>query len=147
MTTTQAQPLSLGAAAPALKVTTDTASSLSLADVYKKGLTLVYFYPRADTPGCTAQACNLRDNAAELNSAGIQVIGVSADSVAAQAKFKAKYNLNFTLVADETRELIKAFGVAGRSSFLIKDGKIAWVQPRATSGSQAQDAMAAAKGL
>jgi peroxiredoxin Q/BCP len=147
MTTAQAEPLNLGAAAPALTVTTDEGKTLNLAYVYKKGATLVYFYPKADTPGCTTQACNIRDNAQELNKAGVQVIGVSADSVDAQAKFKAKYKLNFPLIADQKREVIGAFGVQGRQSFLVKDGKIAWRQLKATPATQAQDAIKAASEL
>lgn len=147
MSTTQAQPLDVGAAAPAMTVTTDAGTALNLADVYKKGTTLVYFYPKADTPGCTTQACNLRDNMNDLNKAGVQVIGVSADTVEAQAAFKKKYNLNFPLVADQNRALINAFGVQGRQSFIVKDGKIAWRQLKATPATQAQDAMAAVKGM
>ena len=145
MTNVNAEMINVGAVAPSLKVTTDAGTPLDLAEVYKKGTTLVYFYPKADTPGCTVQACDLRDNTAELNNAGVQVIGVSADTVEAQAAFKKKYNLNFTLVADTQRETIKAFGVTGRSSFLVKNGKVAWVQQRATPATQAQDAIAAAK--
>lgn len=145
MSTTQAQPLDVGAAAPAMTVTTDAGTTLNLADVYKKGTTLVYFYPKADTPGCTTQACNLRDNMNDLNKAGVQVIGVSADTVEAQAAFKQKYNLNFPLVADVNRQVINAFGVQGRQSFIVKDGKIAWRQLKATPATQAQDAIAAVK--
>jgi len=145
MSTTHAEPLQVGAAAPAINVTTDAGTQMNLADVYKKGTTLVYFYPKADTPGCTTQACNLRDNLDQLNNAGVQVVGVSADSVEAQAAFKQKYNLNFPLVADQKRELINGFGVQGRQSFLVKDGKIAWRDLKATPATQAQDAMKAAQ--
>lgn len=147
MTTQPTQAATVGAQAPALTVTTDTGTTMSLGDLYKKGPVLVYFYPKADTPGCTTQACNIRDNAQELNKAGIQVIGVSADTVEAQAAFKKKYNLNFPLIADTKREVIGAFGVQGRQSFIVKNGKIAWMQAKATPATQAQDAMEALKGL
>ena len=82
-----------------------------LADFYHDGFTLVYFYPKADTPGCTAQACNLRDGFAELTAKGVKIVGVSADSPESQLKFKEKYKLPFSLLADEERTVIRAFGV------------------------------------
>jgi peroxiredoxin Q/BCP len=140
-------PLEIGENAPSMSVVTDDGSLLDLSTLYAKGLVLVYFYPKADTPGCTVQACNLRDNITGLNKAGVTVIGVSADSVDAQAKFKKKYNLNFVLVADSERALIKAFGVDARQTFIVKDGKVAWRQLKATPKTQAADALAALKGL
>jgi peroxiredoxin Q/BCP len=71
----------------------------------------LYFYPKDDTPGCTAQACNLRDNEAQLAAQGIKVVGVSIDSVASHAKFAQKYDLNFPLVADPDKEIVNAYGV------------------------------------
>lgn len=139
-----------GAPAPTLTVITDTGAELALADLYAKGPVLVYFYPKADTPGCTKQACNLRDNFAELSDKGVTVIGVSSDSVEAQAAFKAKYNLPFTLVADKDRALGKAFGVgtimglvSKRQSFLVIDGTVAWRDLSASPASQTADALAA----
>ena len=141
-----ADPLDLGAEAPAITVTTHTGDKLDLAEAYAKGPVAVYFYPVADTPGCTKQACNIRDNFAELKQAGITVIGVSKDSVAAQQAFHGKYSLPFTLVADEDRALGKAFGVGSwmgaaykRQTFLIVDGKIAWRDLSAKPTSQTQD--------
>ena len=72
---------------------------------------VIYFYPKADTPGCTTQSCELRDAEADLSSLDAEVIGVSADNLAKQKKFDDKYNLGFTLLADEDRELIEAYGV------------------------------------
>jgi len=146
-----ADPLTVGAKAPALTVTTEEGTSLDLSGVYAKGPTLVYFYPKADTPGCTKQACNLRDNFEKLTDQGITVIGVSSDSVKAQKAFKEKYDLPFTLVADSEKELGKAFGVDGlpfgiaykRQSFLVMDGKIAWRDLSASPASQTEDALAA----
>jgi peroxiredoxin Q/BCP len=71
----------------------------------------LYFYPKDDTPGCTAQACNLRDNEAQLAAQGIKVVGVSIDSTASHAKFAQKYDLNFPLVADADKEIVNAYGV------------------------------------
>ena len=96
-----AEPLKVGDPAPAVTGVTDTGAKLALADVYKQQpYTLVYFYPKADTPGCTKQGCSLRDGYEALTKKGVAVIGVSHDDVAAQAAFKAKYNLPFTLIAD-----------------------------------------------
>lgn len=143
-----AQPLSTGAAAPVVTGVTETGATISLGDVYaRQPYTLVYFYPKADTPGCTAQGCSLRDSYAELLDKGVAVIGVSADNPADQAKFKQKYNLPFTLIADADKQVIKAFGVpttfgfAKRSAFLIKDGKIVWADHNASTSRQAEDVL------
>lgn len=145
-----ASPLEVGADAPELTVTNSAGESMELSEVYAQGPTLVYFYPKADTPGCTAQACNLRDSFEKLGEAGIQVIGASTDNVKSQAAFKEKYSLPFTLVADPDGELVDAFGVpkklaslASRQSFLIVDGKIAWRDLKATPKTQSEDALAA----
>ena len=131
-----AESLDIGAKAPHFTVEDQNGSEIKLEEVYKKGVTLVYFYPKADTPGCTAQACNLRDSFEELTKKGVQVIGVSTDKPEAQKKFKEKYNLPFTLIADSDLKLIKAFGVPliidkflpFRQSFLVKDGIIVSVK-------------------
>lgn len=149
----QAEPLAVGAAAPAVTATTDAGASLAFADVYKKGYTLVYFYPKADTPGCTAQGCSLRDAYEDLTKLGVTVIGVSTDSVEAQKAFKEKYNFPFTLVADTDKKVLRAFGqdslmFASRQAFLIdKDGKVVWRDLKASTKQQAADAIAALKAL
>ena len=146
-----ADPLAVGAVAPALSATNDEGKITSLAELVKKGPVLVYFYPKADTPGCTAQACNLRDHFEELTKAGITVVGVSTDNPAKQAAFKAKYKLPFTLLADEKEEIAKAFGVpvrlgfTSRQSFLLKDGKVIWHDSSATPKTQSEDALKALK--
>jgi thioredoxin-dependent peroxiredoxin len=146
----QAEPLTAGATAPAFTVTVETGETLELAALYAKGPVLVYFYPKADTPGCTKQACNLRDHFADLEKAGIQVLGASLDSVKSQAAFKKKYELPFPLVADTDKALAKAFGVptnmglfTARQSFLVVDGKVVWSDTSATPATQAADALAA----
>jgi thioredoxin-dependent peroxiredoxin len=142
--------LNTGDVAPRLTVTTHTGETLDLGALYDKGPVLVYFYPKADTPGCTKQACNLRDNFDELQTAGVEVVGVSSDSVKSQQAFQEKYSLPFALVADEDRALGKAFGVGSfmgmaykRQSFLVVDGKIAWRDLSAKPGSQSSDALQA----
>jgi peroxiredoxin Q/BCP len=82
--------------------------------------TAIYFYPKDDTPGCTAQACSIRDGEQVLANEGITVIGISADSIAAHQKFSAKYSLPFTLISDPDRTIIEAFGVWGPKKFMGK---------------------------
>lgn len=148
------EPLTVGEAAPELSVVVETGESVDLAEAYEKGLTLVYFYPKADTPGCTKQACSLRDAYVDLQDKGITVFGVSMDGVKAQAAFKEKYNLPFHLVADESGALVEAFGVparmgkfASRQAFLIKDGKVVWRDLNASTAKQADDVKAALASL
>ena len=87
--------LELGDSAPTLTANDQDGKPLSLEETYKKGVTLVYFYPKADTPGCTAEACSLRDSYADLRAKGLQVIGVSEDNAEDQKKFQEKYKLPF----------------------------------------------------
>lgn len=82
---------------------------------------IVFFYPKASTPGCTAEACNLRDNEMKLKSKGYKVIGVSADSVKRQKNFADKNELPFPLIADENKEIINAFGVWGPKKFMGRE--------------------------
>jgi peroxiredoxin Q/BCP len=82
--------------------------------------TVIYFYPKDDTPGCTAQACNIRDNYNLLIENNIQIIGVSADSEGSHLKFTQKYDLPFPLIADSSKEIIEAFGVWGEKKFMGK---------------------------
>ena len=79
--------------------------------------TIIFFYPRANTPGCTAEACNLRDHYKELQSAGFELIGVSADNQKKQSNFAERHELPFTLLADENKAVIDAFGVWGPKKF------------------------------
>jgi thioredoxin-dependent peroxiredoxin len=136
-----AAPLPVGSPAPQLTAIDQTGQPLNFADVYAKGTTLVYFYPKAFTGGCTAEACSLRDHYADLAGKGLQIIGVSKDDAATQAKFKDTEKLPFTLVADTDGKVAEAFGVPhvlfeSRESFLIKDGKVVWNSPHAqTKGS------------
>lgn len=144
-------PIEVGANAPRITVTTDSGAFLDLGAVYDAGVVLVYFYPKADTPGCTKQACNLRDSYVMLRESGISILGVSMDEVSAQKAFKEKYGLPFVLLADTTGSLVDAFGVshrgkfAKRQAFLIADGVVVWRDLQANPTSQAEDALAALK--
>jgi peroxiredoxin Q/BCP len=135
----QADPLAVGAKAPEITAPNQDGKPVKFADVYAKGPTLVYFYPKADTPGCTKQACSLRDDYSKLQGKNIQVIGVSEDSADAQKKFQEKYTLPFTLIADTDGKVAAAFGVpmrgkvTQRQSFLIRDGKVVWNMLEKTS--------------
>lgn len=146
----RAEPLKVGDAAPAVTGISDTGTKVDFAAVYaQQPYTLVYFYPKADTPGCTKQGCSLRDAYEALTKKGVAVIGVSHDSVAAQKAFKAKYNLPFTLIAGDDDKVITAFGVphipttslAKRQAYLIKDGKIVWADYSAATDQQAADVL------
>jgi len=148
-----AEPLALGAPAPDVKALDATGTEVQLGNLYQKGWTLVYFYPKADTPGCTAEACGLRDAFAELTQKGIQVVGVSSDKVESQKKFADKYHLPFTLLADTEHKVADAFGVphtlgfTSRQSFLIKGGKIVWRDLKASTKEQAADVLKAVGAL
>lgn len=137
--------LQVGDTAPAVESIDQDGNAIDLGVIYSKGLTLIYFYPKADTPGCTAQACSLRDEYSQLSDLGVTVIGVSGDKPEAQRKFKDKYNLPFTLLADTNGSVAKAFGVPtlfgapSRQAFLIQDGKILWFDRKASTKKQAQD--------
>ena len=104
-----------GTKAPAFEGETQGGETIRLAD-YAGRKVAVYFYPKDDTSGCTKQACNLRDNWAALQKAGVAVIGVSKDSVKSHEKFAGKYNLPFPLIADTDKKIIQAFGAWGEKS-------------------------------
>jgi len=124
--------------APNFKLNDQNENEHSLAD-YLKSWVLLYFYPKDDTPGCTKEACEIRDSFSEYKTAGITVLGVSVDSIESHKKFEKKYSLPFTLLADEDKKVVKMYGVwrqknsfgikkigTVRTSFLINpEGKIA----------------------
>jgi peroxiredoxin Q/BCP len=151
----EAGALSVGDEAPRVSARDQNGAEVNLADVYAKGPTLIYFYPKAGTPGCTAQACSLRDAFPDFTGAGVQIIGVSADSVDGQKKFAEEYKLPFTLLADTDLAVAKAFGVPTmpligvpkRQSFIVKDGKIAWIVESAKTGDHAAEVRAALTSL
>lgn len=95
-------------------------NTVRLADYAGKKL-IVFFYPKANTPGCTAEACNLRDHYKELKEQGYELLGVSADSVKAQSNFSNKYEFPFPLLADEDKSVIETFGVWGPKKFMGRE--------------------------
>ena len=112
--------LKAGDKVPAFSGTTDKGETVSLED-YKGKKLIVFFYPKASTPGCTAEACNLRDHFKELQAEGYELLGVSADSVKRQSNFSNKYEFPFPLIADEDKEVINAFGVWGPKKFMGRE--------------------------
>lgn len=112
--------LKVGDKAPSFK-SRDQDGNIITSDSYRGKKWVVFFYPKASTPGCTAEACNLRDNYQELQNAGFELLGVSADSEMRQKSFKEKYDFPFPLLADEDKSVIKAFGVWGPKKFMGKE--------------------------
>ena len=112
--------LSAGDKVPDFKSRDQDGNVVSLSDYSGKKL-IVFFYPRANTPGCTAEACNLRDHYKELKEAGYSLLGISADSEKKQANFRNKYDFPFPLLADEDRTVIETFGVWGPKKFMGKE--------------------------
>ncbi|MGZ7497256.1 thioredoxin-dependent thiol peroxidase [Corynebacterium sp. ZY180755] len=125
-----------GQKAPEFTLTDDRGEHVSLSDYAGKRV-IVYFYPRANTPGCTKEACDFRDSLADLNNTGIDVVGISPDKPEKLASFREEQELNFPLLSDENKEVMKAYGAFGekknygkivqgviRSTFIINDGVI-----------------------
>ena len=112
--------LQIGDQAPATLGKDQDGKEHNLAD-YKGKKLVVFFYPKANTPGCTAEACDLRDNFARFESSNYALLGVSADNAKAQGNFKNKYEFPFPLIADEDKTLIQAFGVWGPKKFMGKE--------------------------
>lgn len=109
-----------GDKAPEFSAKDQDGNTIKLSDFKGKKLVL-FFYPKASTPGCTAQACNLRDNWEFFQEKGYAIVGVSADSEKRQQNFKSKYELPFPLLADEDKEVINAYGVWGPKKFMGKE--------------------------
>ena len=152
--------LAEGAKAPAFKLPRDGGGSLALADFKGRKLVL-YFYPKADTPGCTREAIDFSRLRGEFQKAGTDIVGVSADAVAAQDKFKNKHDLAITLASDETRKMLEAYGVWGKKSMYGKtfmgitrttlligaDGRIARIWRKVKVDGHAAEVLAAARRL
>jgi peroxiredoxin Q/BCP len=149
-----------GALAPAFKLPRDGGGSVSLADFAGRSLVL-YFYPRADTPGCTKEAIDFSRLKTAFGRAGTDILGVSADPIPAQDKFKAKHKLTLALASDEKHKMLDAYGVwqeksmygrkfmgIVRATFLIgPDQRIARVWPKVSVAGHADEVLAAAKAL
>jgi len=114
--------LKRGDKAPDFELMDQSGQPVSLSD-FKGRKVLVYFYPRADTPGCTKQACSVRDNAPRLTQAGIVTLGISPDKPEEQSRFDLKYNLGFKLLSDPDHSVAAAYGAWGRKKMFGKQGE------------------------
>ena len=144
-----------GDIAPEFSVATSGGGKISLAD-YKGKNVILYFYPKDDTPGCTKEACAFRDHFAEFKKRGAIVLGVSPDSVKSHDKFVEKFKLPFTLLADEDKKIVEAYGVWGEKSFMGRkymgvyrvtfliggDGRIKKIWPQVKPDEHAQEILA-----
>jgi thioredoxin-dependent peroxiredoxin len=122
--------LKAGERAPEFNLPDDTGTDRSLTELLSSGAIVLYFYPADFTPGCTRQACVLRDLHQEVQKAGLRVVGISPQSPESHARFRAKYNLPFVLLSDQHKAVIKMYGVNGplgiavrRASFLVDGGR------------------------
>jgi peroxiredoxin Q/BCP len=145
-----------GSKAPLFKAVDQNGKAISLTD-YKGQKLVLYFYPKDDTPGCTTQACNLRDNYTALLKKGYQVVGVSTDSVASHKKFEVKYALPFPLISDEDKKIVDKYNLWGekkimghtymgttRTTFLIDEtGKIVKIIVKPDTKNHTEEILAA----
>jgi peroxiredoxin Q/BCP len=149
------QMLQEGDKAPGFKVLTDSGEEWDSA-AHQNERIVLYFYPRADTPGCTIESCEFRDSVKKFTAKGVTVIGVSPDTTKAQAKFKEKFDLNFALLADDSKEIANLFGVmkeknmygkkvmgVARTTFVIDGGKIVKVFLNVKPEGHAEEVLAA----
>lgn len=145
-----------GDMAPTFTVSTSGGGKVSLAD-YKGKNVILYFYPKDDTPGCTKEACAFRDSFGDFKKKGAVVLGVSPDSVKSHDKFVEKFKLPFTLLADEDKKIVEAYGVWGQKSFMGRkymgvyrvtfligpDGRIKKIWPAVKPDEHADEVLAA----
>jgi peroxiredoxin Q/BCP len=145
-----------GDKSPAFTVETSGGGKISLAD-YKGQNVILYFYPKDDTPGCTKEACAFRDHFADFKKKGAVVLGVSPDSVKSHDKFVEKFKLPFTLLADEDKKIVQAYGVWGEKTFMGRkyqgvfrvtfligpDGKVKKIWPQVKPEEHAAEVLAA----
>lgn len=151
-----------GALAPKIELLTDEGEALSLADLTNAGKkVVVYFYPKSDTPGCTTEACEFRDQHSQFSLADTVVLGISPDPVKAQAKFQVKFQLPFILLADLDHAAAEAYGVwveksmygkkymgIERTTFLVGiDGKVKKIWPKVKPAGHAAEVLAALQEL
>jgi peroxiredoxin Q/BCP len=144
-----------GDVAPVFQVLTDAGEEFDLA-AHQNETIVLYFYPRADTPGCTIESCEFRDHVKKFQKKGVIVLGVSPDTTKAQAKFKEKFDLNFTLLADADKDIANKYGVmkeknmygkkvmgVARTTFIIENGKIAKIFEKVKPEGHAEEVLSA----
>lgn len=140
-----ADELPIGAPAPEVVSVDHQGQVIDLGKVLGRGTVLVFFYPKAMTPGCTKQACSLRDGWDALQARDVTIYGVSSDTAKTQAAFRDKHTLPFTLIADKDKTVAKAFGKGrwSRQAYLFKDGVLVWRDLNASTSGQMDDVVAA----
>lgn len=147
-----ASQLKEGSRAPDFALKADDGRTVKLAD-YQNKTVVLYFYPKDETPGCTKEACAFRDSLAEFKKAGIEVLGVSVDSVDSHQAFKKNQKLTFTLLSDEDKQASRAYGVLSdkgyskRVTFIIKNGVIKKIYPQVSPAEHAAEVLADAKAV
>lgn len=148
--------LKAGDPAPDFTLTSDGGQEVSLSD-YRGQKVVLYFYPKDDTPGCTAEACAFRDDHSDIVAAGAAVLGISPDTIKSHDRFKAKYNLPFALLSDPDHRVADMYGAWGekkmfgkayegilRSTFIVdEEGKIVKVFPKVTPKDHSREVLAA----
>lgn len=144
-----ADPLEIGSPAPQIEAVTDQGETIDFGAALSEGTTLVFFYPKAMTPGCTKQACSLRDGWEALQAREVKIFGVSSDTAETQAEFRDKHSLPFTLIADKEATLSKAFGKNkwSRQAYIFKNGTLVWRDLSAATSEQANDVLHALDNL
>lgn len=149
LTSLNAEELAIGSTVPSVQTTDHTGATVDLSKLLGNGKVVVFFYPKANTPGCTKQACSLRDGWSALQERGVTVIGVSSDRPKAQSNFRQKYELPYPLIADTDQAVAKAFGKGrwSRQAYLFIDGTLAWRDLSASTGKQYEDVLAALEAL
>ena len=137
--------LEVGSDAPQLSAIDHEGNTVDLGAAFNTGTTVVFFYPKAMTPGCTKQACSLRDSWEVLQQRGVTIFGVSSDTAKTQTEFRNKHQLPFTLIADTDKAVSKAFDKSrwSRQAYIFKDGKLVWMDLKASTATQADDVLAA----
>ena len=141
----QANSLELGSPAPVIEVLTDQGTTLDLGEALSTGTALVFFYPKAMTPGCVKQACSLRDGWDELQARNVSIFGVSSDTAEKQAQFRDKYTHPFTLLADTDGRIADAFSKSrwSRQAYLFRNGILVWRDFKAATSKQAAEVLVA----
>ncbi|HEY7535534.1 MAG TPA: peroxiredoxin [Thermodesulfobacteriota bacterium] len=144
----------VGDKAPDFEAETYEGKKIKLSDLIKDKTVVLYFYPRDNTPGCTKEACSMRDGMKDLEKLGVQVLGVSTDSVKSHEGFRDKYKLNFPLISDKDKTIVKAYGVksdfgsARRVTFLIdKTGTIKHIWEKVDTSSHSEEVINKVKEL
>lgn len=146
--------LQVGNKAPDFEAETYEGRLVRLSDFYKSSYVALYFYPRDNTPGCTKEACSMRDGMDSLKKLGVQVLGVSTDGVKAHENFRDKFSLNFPLISDKKKKIIEAYGIksqfgsARRVTFLIdRSGQIKHIWKKVNTRQHAEEVIEKIKEL